>query len=137
MAQIDAARLAAVLAADADVEVGPRLAAELDGDLHDPADAALVERRERVLGQDALLQVLGQEPGLGVGALIAADGKLIVLGEKGELAIIAASPDGYEELARAQLLGPTCWTQPTLANGRIYLRSGKGDVVCVSGGVVE
>jgi outer membrane protein assembly factor BamB len=82
-------------------------------------------------------KVVWKEVGLGVGALSAADGKLIVLGEKGELAIIAASPAGYEELARAQLLGPTCWTQPVLAHGRIYLRSGKGDVVCVSGGVVE
>ncbi len=82
-------------------------------------------------------QIAWKQVGLGVGALIAADGKLIVLGEKGELAIITAKPDGYEELARAQLLGPTCWTQPALANGRIYLRSGKGDVVCVSGGVAE
>lgn len=82
-------------------------------------------------------KVLWKEEGLGVGALSAAEDKLIVLGEKGELAIVSAKPDGYEELARAQLLGPTCWTQPVLANGRIYLRNGKGDVVCISGGVVE
>src|SRR6185503_19058992 len=43
VAEIDAARIAAVLAADADLQVGARGAAEVDGDLHEVADAALIE----------------------------------------------------------------------------------------------
>jgi outer membrane protein assembly factor BamB len=82
-------------------------------------------------------KVVWKEEGLGVGALSYADGKLIVMGEKGELAIVEASSEGYKELARAQLLGGTCWTHPVLAHGRIYLRNGKGDAVCVSGGVAQ
>jgi outer membrane protein assembly factor BamB len=72
------------------------------------------------------------QKGLGTGSLILADGKLIVLGEKGELAIVEASPDGYKELAIAQVLPrKKCWTAPVLANGRIYARNADGDLVCV------
>jgi len=69
--------------------------------------------------------------GLGKGALMAADGKLIINSEQGELVIVAADPDGFKALARAQILGSKCWTAPVLANGRVYLRNEKGDVACV------
>ncbi len=64
----------------------------------------------------------------------AADGKLIVLGEKGKLVIAEATPDGYKELASAQILEGKCWTVPVLANGRIYARNAAGDLVCVNVG---
>ncbi|MHC4479269.1 MAG: outer membrane protein assembly factor BamB family protein [Planctomycetota bacterium] len=69
--------------------------------------------------------------GLGTGSLIAADGKLIILGEKGTLAIAEASPAGYKELASAAVLEGKCWTSPVLANGRIYARNAAGDLVCL------
>lgn len=69
--------------------------------------------------------------GLGKGALTAADGKLIINSEQGELVIAKATPTAYEEIARAQILGKKCWSAPVLANGRIYLRNEKGDVACV------
>lgn len=72
-----------------------------------------------------------KQNGLGVGSLSAADGKLIVLSERGELIIAEASPAEYKQLARAQVLGGKCWTAPVLANGRIYCRNAKGDLVCV------
>src|SRR5690349_15937581 len=56
VAEVDAARITAMLAADADVEIGARCAAPVDRDLHEVADAALVERGERVVGKDAALQ---------------------------------------------------------------------------------
>ncbi len=69
--------------------------------------------------------------GLGTGSLMLASGKLVVLGEKGKLAIVDASPAGYKELASAQVLKGKCWTVPVLANGRVYARNAAGDLVCV------
>jgi outer membrane protein assembly factor BamB len=71
------------------------------------------------------------QPGVGSGALIVADGKLIVLTDRGELQVAPASPDGFKPTSRAQVLGGKCWTVPVLANGRIYARNARGDVVCV------
>lgn len=78
--------------------------------------------------------VLWTHEGLGTGALTAADGKLIILSERGELLIAEASPKGFRELARAQILGGKCWTAPVLADGRIYCRNSRGDVACVEAG---
>jgi outer membrane protein assembly factor BamB len=64
-------------------------------------------------------------------ALVAADGKLLVQGVKGELFLGAASPDGFKPMAQAQVLGGKCWTTAVLANGRIYCRNAAGDLVCL------
>ena len=74
------------------------------------------------------------EKSTGKGSLMLADGKLIVLGEKGGLMVAPASPDGFKPVARAQVLGGKCWTAPVLANGKIYCRNAAGDVVCVDVG---
>lgn len=76
-------------------------------------------------------EVKWSHEGLGTGSLMLADGKLVVLGEAGKLAIVEATPDGYKELASAQVLQGRCWTPPVLANGRIYARNAAGDLVCV------
>lgn len=76
-------------------------------------------------------EVKWKEASAGLGALMAADGKLIVLGEKGELIIAAATPEKFTPLARAQVLGGKCWTSPVLSNGRIFCRNSQGAVVCV------
>jgi outer membrane protein assembly factor BamB len=68
---------------------------------------------------------------VGTGALMSADGKLIILSAKGELIVAEASPAAFKAMARAQVLGGKCWTPPVLANGRIYCRNSKGDLVCV------
>lgn len=70
-------------------------------------------------------------PGLGVGSLMAADGRLIILSETGELVIAEARPDKFNALARAQVLGGRCWTPPVLSGGRIYCRNARGDLVCL------
>ena len=69
--------------------------------------------------------------GFGMGSVTVADGKLIVLGEKGNLVVAQASPEGYKPIAQATVLTGKCWTVPVLANGRIYVRNAKGDVVCL------
>lgn len=65
------------------------------------------------------------------GTLMIADGKLIILDEKGELIIAAAEPGAYRELARAKVLDGRCWVMPVLANGHIYARDNKGRLVCL------
>jgi outer membrane protein assembly factor BamB len=73
-----------------------------------------------------------RERGLGKGAHVLADGRLIVLSEQGELVVAEASPGGYKELSRAKVLdGSVCWTMPVLANGLIYCRNQGGDLVCL------
>jgi outer membrane protein assembly factor BamB len=71
------------------------------------------------------------QPGIGIGSLMVADGKLIVLSEKGELLAADVSSEAFKPSARAQVLGGKCWTVPVLANGRIYCRNSRGDLVCV------
>ena len=70
-------------------------------------------------------------PRMGTGGIVAADGKLIVTGSKGELFVFAATPAEPKVLARAPVLEGKCWTAPVLANGLIYCRNSRGDIVCV------
>jgi outer membrane protein assembly factor BamB len=60
----------------------------------------------------------------GQAALIAADGKLILLNDRGEVLLVRATATAYEELARARVFGgEVCWTPPALHRGRLYVRS--------------
>lgn len=71
-----------------------------------------------------------RERGLGKGALVVADGKLILNTGDGELIVAEASPKGFKELSRETILeGGVYWTKPVLANGRIYCRNSLGDIV--------
>jgi outer membrane protein assembly factor BamB len=76
------------------------------------------------------------EASLKRGTVMMADGKLILLSEKGKLVIAKASPDGYKELSSGVILeaGTRCWTMPALANGLIYARNAAGDLVCAKAG---
>ncbi len=78
-------------------------------------------------------EVKWAKKGFGKGSLMLADGKLIILSDKGKLAIAEASPTEYKELASAQILPKKkCWTVPVLANGRIYARNNPdGQLVCI------
>ena len=69
--------------------------------------------------------------GPGCGSLIAANGKLIVLGEKGDLILVEQSSTGYKELARTTFLNGRCWTAPALAEGIVYGRNASGLLKCV------
>ena len=63
--------------------------------------------------------------------LIAANGHLLVLTERGTLVLSRANPGRYTELAHASVLRGTCWTHPVLANGLVYCRSHEGELVCL------
>lgn len=71
------------------------------------------------------------EPVIGLGSLMAADGRLIILSERGELMIAPATPDRFKITAKSHVLGGKCWTVPVLANGYVYCRNAHGDVVCL------
>lgn len=79
-------------------------------------------------------EVKWTEPSPGKGSLMLADGKLIVLGERGELMVAPASPDGFKPISRTQVLNGKCWTTPVLSNGRIYCRNAAGNIVCLDVG---
>jgi hypothetical protein len=71
-----------------------------------------------------------EQPGFGPGQVILAGDQLVTLSDAGELVLIDAKPDGYKELARADVLAGKCWSTPILANGRIYARS-TTEAVCL------
>jgi outer membrane protein assembly factor BamB len=68
-------------------------------------------------------------------SLSAADGKLLILTERGLLVVADASPKAYRELSRVQVFDENktvgCWTPPVLCRGRIYCRSRGGELVCI------
>ncbi len=70
-------------------------------------------------------------PQFGKGTILLADGKLIGMTDKGELLVAQPDPGEFKVISRAQVLGGKCWTVPTLANGRLYCRNAKGDIVCL------
>lgn len=61
--------------------------------------------------------------GFGKGQLVLVGDRMIVLGERGALAVVQATPEGYRELAAARLPTQRYWTPPTLADGRLYVRT--------------
>jgi outer membrane protein assembly factor BamB len=75
------------------------------------------------------------------GPFLAAGNKLIyirsetgkAITDTGKLVVAEASPDGYKEIGSTQALPEKtqCWTAPSLANGLVYCRNTKGDVVCL------
>jgi outer membrane protein assembly factor BamB len=69
-------------------------------------------------------------------SLMAADGKLIILDEKGVLFIAKATPSSYREISRGDILGDEhkfekFWTPPVLYRGKIYCRDWSGLLICV------
>jgi outer membrane protein assembly factor BamB len=62
---------------------------------------------------------------LGSGTLAAAGTTLFLLPRSGDLILANASPDGYREVSRTKAFssGGTTVTGPSIANGRLYLRS--------------
>ncbi len=64
------------------------------------------------------------------GATTLVDGNVLVQNNRGDIELVKATPDGYQELARAQPLGGQCWTMATVSDGRIFARS-TTEVACL------
>jgi len=72
-----------------------------------------------------------RKDGYRCGSLIGVRNHLLVLGERGNLALGPASPKAFQPSTEAQVLKGKCWTPPVYANGRIYARNAAGDLVCI------
>jgi outer membrane protein assembly factor BamB len=70
-----------------------------------------------------------QKSRFGKGNLIAADGKLWITTMKGQLVMVAATPSGYNELGRADVLGKTRQAF-AIQQGRAFIRDDR-EVVCI------
>jgi outer membrane protein assembly factor BamB len=59
----------------------------------------------------------------GYGQVLLAGGHLIITTDKGEVALVKASPSGFTEVARFPALQGQTWNYPALANGRLLVRN--------------
>jgi hypothetical protein len=75
-------------------------------------------------------EIRWRDGSVGKGAVIAADGLLILLGESGKLVLAKATPDGFKPTAEWEFSANRCWSLPALANGKLYLRDQRR-IVCL------
>jgi outer membrane protein assembly factor BamB len=69
-------------------------------------------------------EVVWRDRSVGKGSLVAADGKLYLFSERGDVALAEATPEAYREHGRFSLdIGarPT-WSHPVVSNGMLFLR---------------
>lgn len=79
-------------------------------------------------------QVRWSERGFHKGSLLAVEDYLIVLGEKGNLALVEANPEAFRKRAECEPFQSgrraKCWSMPVLAEGRLLLRNEK-EILCL------
>lgn len=63
--------------------------------------------------------------GFGHGSITLAGDHLVVMGDRGDLALVEATPAEYREKAKVEIFKGKTWTVPTVADGRMYLRDEK------------
>jgi outer membrane protein assembly factor BamB len=69
--------------------------------------------------------------GLGRSTLLMVQEHIIVLGERGHVALLEVTPNAYTEVSRRKnVLGHPAWAPPVVANGLLYLRD-EHQVVCL------
>lgn len=61
----------------------------------------------------------------GYGQVLLASGHLIVLSDKGELALVKATPGAYTEVAKFNALEGQTWNYPAIAGGKLFVRNAK------------
>ena len=68
-------------------------------------------------------KVMWEDRTVGKGSLLVVQDHLLVLGEKGDMAVVVATPKGYVEQGRYPALSSRrAWTPPALSRGRLYVR---------------
>ena len=70
-------------------------------------------------------QIKWEQPGFGPGNVLAVNGQIVALSDKGVLVVAKATPEAYTEITRAQVITGKCWSTPALSDGRLYVRSTK------------
>lgn len=61
----------------------------------------------------------------GFGQLVLADDHLVVLTERGELALVRATPDAHQEVAVVPAIEGKTWNHPSIADGRLLVRNNR------------
>jgi outer membrane protein assembly factor BamB len=59
----------------------------------------------------------------GYGQVMLASGHLVVLTETGELALVRATPDAYQELAKFPAIEGKTWNHPSMSGGYLLIRN--------------
>jgi outer membrane protein assembly factor BamB len=67
-------------------------------------------------------KVTWQDRTFGKVNMVLADGKVILLDEGGDLALVTLSPEGMQVRWRVPLLEGNAWTAPTLVGTKLYVR---------------
>jgi outer membrane protein assembly factor BamB len=67
--------------------------------------------------------------GTGQVLLLADQSLLLILCDSGEVALVAAKPDGHQEFGRFQAIEGKTWNHPVIAKGRLYVRNGE-EIAC-------
>ena len=77
--------------------------------------------------------VAWKDRSVGKGQILFANGMLVLQGENGVIALAEATPAAYKEVSRFTFGrgGYPLWTQPVIANGRMYVRD-QDKLVCFS-----
>ncbi len=70
-------------------------------------------------------KVRWSQESFGCASLTAADGRLILLTEAGELVLVDCTPDAYRELARASVLAAPVRALPALSGGKFFGRDAR------------
>lgn len=75
--------------------------------------------------------VTWRQRGFNKGSVLMADGKLIILGERGTLALAETSAEEYMEISSVPIFEGKSWTVPTVAGGKMFLRN-EEELVCLN-----
>ena len=74
--------------------------------------------------------------GKGQVLLLAESDLLLVLSEKGELVLLRASPESFQELAKIQAMEGKTWNHPVVVGDKLYIRNAE-EAVCYRLTVVQ
>ncbi len=55
--------------------------------------------------------------------MILFDGHLVILANEGTVVVVQATPEGYKEKARVQVLERDSFTWPSFAEGKLFVRN--------------
>ncbi len=92
----------------------------LDGHVYGSSDPGVVRCLELETGS-----VKWENRSVGKGSITCADGYLYVRSEKGPVALIEATPNGYNEMGRfdqPQRSDAEAWAHPVVSHGKLFLR---------------
>jgi outer membrane protein assembly factor BamB len=90
---------------------------------------ALDEERDLTCLEIRTGQVRWRQRGFQKGSLIRIGDRLLILGENGNLALVKANPEEYEEIAKARPFRDRSWALPAFANGQLLLRDRRNMVL--------